>query len=302
MSSSVQILGVAAGGGAGTIGAERGPDALRTRGLVARLEQLGLNVNDLGDVPGFYEASDAPSGADYLVRNLPNIVQVNRHTHAAVLNARRQQPDSFLLIVGGDHSLAIGTLGGLSDSCRRLGLIWVDAHPDLNTPETSPSGNIHGMSLAVARDMGLRSLREIATSYPMIEDEDIWMLAIRDIDPGEQEEIDSSAMHAFTADELRSAGVVETVTKACRSLAEVCDHVHLSFDIDSLDADLVPGTGTPVPGGLTFDEASALLATLRSFGLPHSAEFVEYNPQLDPSGETGERTLRLIETLLRQGG
>lgn len=294
---TINLLGIETGRGAGTPGAQHGPDALRAAGLIEQLTALGCRVEDLGDIPGVHQARVARSSTPF-ARHLPHVLQVNRHTHAAVLGARRRDPGRFLLIVGGDHSLAVGTLAGLSDACQRLGLIWIDAHGDYNTPETSPSGNLHGMSLAIACGYGLAELRQISTKQPAIRESDVHLLAVRDIDSGERDRLDASEIHVLDIDAIRAAGVVDATTAAARQLASVCDHVHLSFDIDALDAHEVPGTGTPVPGGLTTAEAESLLAALGRTGIIASAEFVEYNPTLDQGEKTATLTLRLILALL----
>ncbi|MGE3180488.1 MAG: arginase [Phycisphaerae bacterium] len=297
--NSVQLLGIAAGSGAGNPGAEDGPDALRELGLVDRLVDAGFSVNDLGDIPGGHETHYENAPAEFS-KNIPEVLQVNRHTYAAVRNARRSGgDDTFLLITGGDHSLAIGTLAGLADSCERLGLLWIDAHADFNTPYTSPSGNIHGMSLAVACGRGHHELRAIAESEPMIEDDDVHLFGCRDLDAGEIENLDDSDVHLLVMEDWRKAGIVASVLAAAKRLSETCDHVHMSFDIDVIDPGFVPGTGTPVAAGLTADEASTLLKELGSLGVLGSAEVVEYNPTLDTDGRpTGNLTRDLIVTLL----
>jgi arginase len=294
----IMLLGIEAGRGAGTAGAQHGPVALRQRGLIARLESFGHTIEDLGDIPGVYETRFG-AGSRRFVKNLPNVLQVNRHSHAAVLGSRRRDPDAFLLIVGGDHSIAIGTLAGLADSCNRLGLLWIDAHADYNTPDTSTSGNIHGMSLAVACGHGVNDLRTIAGKLPMIRESDVHLCGIRDVDSGERTKLAASNVHCLSADEFRSAGIAEAATAAIDQLAADCDHVHMSFDIDVLDASEVPGTGTPVPGGLSAEEAVELLTALSQRDVLQSAEFVEYNPALDRDDRTAEVTLRLIETLFQ---
>lgn len=294
----IKLLGIESGKGAPRPGAEEGPVILRQRGLIDRLTGGGLVVEDLGNIPGVYEtrfALNTGSG----VNHLPNVLQVNRHTHACVLGTRRKAPEAFLLVIGGDHSLAIGTLAGLSDACERLGLIWIDAHADFNTPATSPTGNLHGMSLAIACGLGPLDLRLICDYDPMVEPADVHLLGLRDVDPGEAANLSASQVRRLTTEEWRAAGVVETVVAAARSLHEGgCDHVHLSFDIDVLDAACVPGTGTPVDAGLTPEEARSLLEGLGRTGIVRSAEFVEYNPGLDPDGRTAELTLSLVEALL----
>ncbi len=294
----VKLLGIQSGLGAGTAGAQRGPTALRARGLVDRLREQGHHVEDLGDIPGVHQTRYAAS-TDTFIKNLPNVLQVNRHTHAAVLGTRRRHPDDFLLIVGGDHSIAIGTLAGLADSCERLGLLWIDAHADFNTPETSPSGNIHGMSLAVACGYGVLDLRRIATCRPFLREEDAYLYGVRDIDEREGELLAGSAVNVLTAEEFRAAGVARATVAAAEALATRCDHIHVSFDIDSLDASEVPGTGTPVPGGLTGNEAEELLWGLSQRDLIHSIEFVEYNPTLDQDERTADVTLRLIRAMFQ---
>lgn len=294
---TIKLLGVQAGTGGRMPGAQDGPWRLRESGLIRRLTALGHTVEDLGDIPGVY-ATDQRSHPDGGIHHLSTALQYNRHTHACVLGTRRKAPHAFLLIVGGDHSLAIGTLAGLSDACTRLGVIWIDAHADFNTPATSPTGNVHGMSLAIACGRGHPDLLQIADRDPMIAENDVYLLGARDIDAAERTNLAESALHVFDMRAWRQAGVTDTAIAACKTLADRCDHIHLSFDIDALDPTFVPGTGTPVAGGLMPDEALDLLVSLGRLGKLQSAEFVEYNPELDPDGRTGELTLNLIESLL----
>lgn len=293
----IHILGIQAGAGGQKPGAEGGPDALRTLGLLGRLKADGHEVTDLGNVPGVYR-TDTAMAQGRSVKSFRNVLQFNRHTHAAIVNSLRQTPGAFLLIVGGDHSLAIGTLAGMSDVSERLGILWIDAHPDFNTPATSPSGNLHGMSLAVACGHGQPDLRMIASRDPMVAEQNVYMFGIREIDAGEQEQLDASAVTYIVADPWREAGITSTVLEALDVLASRCDRVHLSFDIDVLDPQFVPGTGTPVPGGLTAEEALELLGKIGASGKIHSAEFVEYNPMLDRDDATGRLTIDLIAALM----
>lgn len=294
---TIKLLGVAAGKGAAQPGAEQGPFVLRERGLVDRLRRAGHVVEDLGDIPGVHETRFTSAPAQN-VNNMPHVLQVNRHTHACVRGTLARSPDSFLLILGGDHSLAIGTLAGLSDSCERLGLLWIDAHADFNTPRTTLSGNAHGMSLAVACGRGHRELRLIAGRDPMIDESDVFLLGYRDLDPDEAKALAESRITAMSPAEWRRAGVVRAVREACAELAKRCDRLHLSFDIDVLEPESVPGTGTPVADGMTVAEMRELLAELGARRVLASAGFVEYNPKLDVDGKTGDLTLDLIEALL----
>jgi len=295
--STIKLLGIQAGAGGRTGGTEDGPVVLRELGLVRRLTAAGHTVEDLGNIPGVYETRVA-RGKGRSVNAFRKVLQFNRHTHAAVLGTLRQSPDAFLLVLGGDHSLAIGTLAGLSGACKRLGLLWMDAHPDFNTPGTSPSGNIHGMSLAVVCGRGQPDLRQIAARDPVLAEEDVWLLGCRDIDAGERSELADSAVHVLRMDEWRKRGLIDAALDSCRQLAARCDRVHLSFDIDVLDAKFVRGTGTPVPNGLTPDEATSVLRALGGQGVVSSAEFVEYNPRLDGDRATGQLTISLVESLL----
>jgi arginase len=295
--TAIQLLGIAAGQGARISGAEEGPYDLRERGLIDRLTKAGLQVEDLGNIRGVYETRPA-SGSVADVNNLEHVLQVNRHIHACVLGMRRKSPNSFLLVIGGDHSLAIGTLGGLADSCNRLGILWIDAHADFNTPRSSPSGNAHGMSLAIACGRGNVWLRSVADRDPMVVESDVYLMGCRDIDPPELEALRGSRVNWLSMDQFRRRGLIESVSAACEQLSQHCDHIHLSFDIDVIDPAFVRGTGTPVPGGLTPDEAIAIVKDLGCGGKLRSAEFVEYNPLLDTSGNTGALVLKLIEALL----
>jgi arginase len=294
---AIKLLGIQAGTGGRMPGAQDGPWQLREAGLVERLARLGHSVDDLGDIPGIHATTERmhPDGG---VNHLPSVLQVNRHTHACVLGTMRKSPTGFLLVVGGDHSLAIGTLAGLSDACERLGVLWIDAHADFNTPASSPTGNVHGMSLAIACGLGHRDLRSIADRDPMIEEDDVFLLGARDIDDAERDNLRESRVHLLEMADWRCQGLASVAREACHTLAQRCDRLHLSFDIDVLDPLHVPGTGTPVPGGLSAAEAHELLAALGRLNLLHSAEFVEYNPELDTDGRTGELTLSLIEAFL----
>ncbi|MBK8913992.1 MAG: arginase [Phycisphaerales bacterium] len=294
----IRLVGVAAGRGASTPGAEGGPRALRRAGLVERLASAGRVVEDLGDIPGVFETRFADGPARRLIHHLPHVMQVNRHLHACVLGARRKHAADFLLIIGGDHSMAIGAMAGLSDSCGRLGLLWLDAHGDFNTPESSPSGSAHGMSLAVCCGRGPEVLRGIADRDPMVREEDVFLYGCRELDPPEAKLLAGSRVHVLSAQEWRVQGVTRAALGAARDLAARCDHVHLSFDIDVMDAALVPGTGTPSRGGLSRAEGLSLLTELGRTGLVGSAEFVEYNPKLDVDGCTGALMLELIAALL----
>lgn len=292
----VKLFGFAAGKGAGTLGAEDGPEALRERGMVSLLQRHGHRVEDLGDIPGAGRTSLTEPRAD--LNELPSVLRANQHTADCVQGELQRAPKAFVLVVGGDHSLAIGTLAGLSEQCQRLGLVWIDAHGDYNTPATSPSGNIHGMSVAVACGHGPLELRRIATREPIVREADVHFFGVRDLDVGERKLLEESACTLNEMSEWREAGLIQSVLAAIDVLHAECDHVHLSFDIDVVDATAVPGTGTPVPDGLQPDEALSLLRAISLRDKVHSFELVEYNPHLDVDGKTGELTLNLLDAFM----
>ena len=201
----------------------------------------------------------------------------------------------FPLTLGGDHAIAIGTIAGAARACTKLGVIWFDTHPDINTPSTSPSGHIHGMPLGVAigeAEDELPSLTGLVDRVPMVQPENVCMLGIRDIDPAEARRIRDLGIWALSMDEWSDLGIMEGVRAALQHLrATRVDGIHISFDVDVLDPTIMPGTGTRWPGGLTVREASRALRELAEWDLPiHSLDFVELNPDLDPHGPAGSST------------
>lgn len=202
----------------------------------------------------------------------------------------------FPLTLGGDHAIAIGTIAGAARACSKLGVIWFDTHPDINTPSTSPSGHIHGMPLGVAigeAEHELPTLTGLVDRVPMVAPENVCMLGIRDIDPAEARRIRDLGIWALSMDEWSDLGIMEGVRAALQHLrATKVDGIHISFDVDVLDPTIMPGTGTRWPGGLTVREASRALRELAEWDLPiHSLDFVELNPDLDPQGPAGSSTL-----------
>ncbi|HQZ90645.1 MAG TPA: arginase [Thermomicrobiales bacterium] len=249
---------------------------LETRGYTQILGRLQPSVDipvtplgpDRGDEPNAWYANEIAAACATLAGGVAETVGAGR----------------FALLLGGDHALAVGSLAG-AGVAGRLGVIWVDAHADINTPETSPSGNVHGMPLAAALGQGPRQLAAVGSQSGLRLD-DLIYIAVRDLDPGERELLADGPALVWTADDVEIRGIAEIVTASVdRLLANGIDALHLSFDLDALDPTVMPGTGTRVPGGLTYREATRLLALLRRSGLPIvSADVVELNPLLDPSG------------------
>jgi len=211
--------------------------------------------------------------------------------------------EQFAVTLGGDHAIAIGTIAGAARACTRLGVIWFDTHPDINTPTTSPSGHIHGMPLAIAigeAEQELPTLTALLDRVPMVAPENVCMLGIRDIDPAEAQRIRDLGIWALSMDEWSDLGIMEGVRAALQHLrATRVDGIHISFDVDVLDPTIMPGTGTRWPGGLTVREASRALRELAEWDLPiHSLDFVELNPDLDPAGSSTLVATSLLATAL----
>jgi arginase len=221
--------------------------------------------------------------------------RVAQYVRAAVADER------LALVLGGDHALSIGSIAGAAAACERLGVLWIDTHPDLNTPETTPSGNIHGMSMAVALGYGDRALATIAGAAPKVRPADVTMIGLRDLDPGEEAFLAREAVRVYPMAAIDGiGGFVATIARAAEELvASGVDAVHLSFDLDVLDPSCFTATSTPVPGGLIVREALAGLRFLRESALPIcSVDWVELNPLLDTRGASTEVAIRLLKALL----
>ncbi|MBI3829884.1 MAG: arginase [Planctomycetes bacterium] len=297
--SGVAVLGVPMDLGSSLRGVDMGPSAIRIAGLHDRLGHLGLRVKDLGnvDVP---HASVAGKGSPRL-KYLHPIRRACRTLSSAVAAALGQ--GARPLVLGGDHSVAIGTLAGLAKFAqkrrKRFGLLWVDAHGDCNTARTTPSGNIHGMPLAVALGTGNRLLTTLAGHAPMIDPKRTVLFGVRDLDPGERANIRKLGLRAITMREIDEHGVYAMMQEALQTLTGGeggGDGFHLSFDIDSLDPSYAPGVGTPVPGGLTVREAHLIMELVADTGRMVSCELVEVNPVLDRANATAKLAVDLLES------
>lgn len=276
--------------GQGKHGVDQGPTKLRTLGIEALLPkgtlQQTIRVLPESEIQVNEEHLKRVDGVLYTVNELADVV-------AADVRANR-----FPLIVGGDHSMAIGTLAGLA-KIGPYGVIWVDAHADLNTGETSPSGNIHGMPLAAAMGLGDIRLTEVGGREPKLTPEHLVYIALRDIDEGEMREIKQLGIKVVTVEEVRTRGVETIMAETIEYLRNRVDRFYLSFDMDSLDARLVPGTGTPVDGGLTAAEGKAILAEAMKADDLIAIELVELNPALDQEDATAQLAFSLCETILK---
>lgn len=275
-------------------GVDMGPSAIRYAGVIGRLENKGFDIIDLGDIPiGRDKLETDPETG---VRNLEAVVKASEQLMNKIEEVKAA--DSFPLILGGDHSIAIGTLAGVAKHHNKLGVIWFDAHGDLNTPETSPSGNIHGMPLAASLGLGEEQLVKLGGYDPKIRPEQVVIIGARSLDPGEKELIKKLNMKVYTMHEIDRLGMSRVMEETIDYFKkQEVDGVHLSFDLDALDTLYAPGVGTPVTGGVTYREAHLAMELLAETDMVTSAEFVEVNPILDERNKTGELAVALIGSL-----
>ncbi len=291
---NIAIIGVPTDYGQTRRGVDMGPSAIRYAGVVERLEAIGHAVHDQGDI----RVSQKIEGAvvDKQLLNLEEVIDVSTSLANSVNEAIEHK--AFPLVLGGDHSIAIGTLAGLGEHYKNLGVIWFDAHADLNTPDTTPSGNIHGMPLAVSIGLGHERLVKIRNDVPKIKPENVIIIGARSVDPGERELIRQQGIKVYTMHEVDRLGMTRVMEDALAYLRERnIDGLHLSLDLDGLDPLYTPGVGTPVPGGITYRESHLAMEMLQESGMLTSAEFVEVNPILDEKNRTADVAVALMGSL-----
>lgn len=288
----VYLLGVPMDLGAGRRGVDMGPSALRLARLEATLEALGHSVTDLGNVEvPVAEAVSTASGGREL-----RFADAIAATCAAAMERLGALPDgSFPVALGGDHSISMGTVPGSVGSAR-VGLLWIDAHADLNTPATSPSGNVHGMPVAHLLGRGDQRFTGLWGGGQRVSPQDLVYLGLRSVDPAERDAIEESGITAFSMKEIDQRGIADVAAEALARLSDV-DRLHVSFDADVLDPSLAPGVGTPVKGGLDYREAHLLMELLADSGRVTSLDLVEVNPILDRSNETAATVVELTASL-----
>lgn len=292
MQKQVSIVGVPMDLGQEKRGVDMGPAAIRYAGVSERLTKLGYEVEDLGDIE--IERTQKEDGCEKL-KNLHAVAETNRRLAELVSDIVSQ--NRFPLILGGDHSIAIGTIAGISKYYERLGVIWFDAHGDLNTKETSPSGNIHGMPLAVNLGYGEKVLTEIGNYLPKIKPEHVTIIGARSLDEGEKQLIHKLGIKVYTMHEVDRMGMAAIMEEVIHYFSKRTDGLHISFDLDCLDPLNAPGVGTPVLGGLTYRESHLAMEMLAEANLVTSAEFVEVNPILDERNKTARTAVALIGSL-----
>lgn len=277
---------------------DMGPSALRIAGITRKLETLGYTVTDEGDIPVHaLEIEEEGSSNLKFLTEIARATTILAERVESALDANR-----FPLILGGDHSMGIGSLGGVAAHCKRegkrLGVVWIDAHADMNTPETTPSGNIHGMPLAVAMGLGHPKLKAIGGDFVKVQPENVVIIAARDLDVGEVELIKRLNLSAYTMFDIDKRGIYPIIAEVVEKLRPQVDHLHVSFDLDSVDPLVAPGVGTPVPGGLSFREAHFVMEYLAETQMVGSLDVTEVNPILDTRNSTAVFATEVVSSCM----
>jgi len=289
----VAVIGAALDLGQGRRGVDMGPSAIRYAGLEERLESLGLVVRDHGNVEA--AVPEATTLRDERARFLPEIRETCERIAGTV--SEESRAGATPLVLGGDHSVALGTLGGLAAAHGPGGVLWIDAHSDINTPETSPSGNVHGMPLAAVLGLAGDSFGSASWPLPAVDPKRVALVGVRQLDEGERRLLRDAGVRVFTMSEIDRVGVERAVREALDRVAGP-GFVHVSLDMDALDPDIAPGVGTPVPGGLTYREAHLALELVAESELAGSLEVVEVNPILDRENTTARIAVELVASAL----
>jgi arginase len=289
----IAIIGATLDLGQGRRGVDMGPSAIRYAGLEERLSSLGYDVRDHGNVET--AVPEATALDDERARFLPEIKTTCERIAAKVVE--EVETGALPVVLGGDHSVALGTLGGLARVRGPGGVLWIDAHSDINTPETSPSGNVHGMPLAAALGLADEWFASDAWPLPAVDARRVALLGVRSLDDGERGLLREAGVRVFTMSEIDRIGLERAVSEALDRVSGG-GFVHVSLDMDALDPEIAPGVGTPVRGGLTYREAHLALELVAESGLAGSFEVVEVNPILDRENTTALTAVELVASAL----
>ena len=292
MPGQVAIIGAGLDLGQTRRGVDMGPSAIRYAGLEARLVRLGIDCFDWGNVES--AVAEAVSGRDERIRYLPQVKAACGRVARLVSQAIREGMTP--LVLGGDHSVALGSLGGLAGALGTGGVLWIDAHADLNTPDTSPSGNVHGMVLAAALGLGGEEFESADWTLPAVDPTRVALVGVRSVDPGEKQTLREQGIRVATMSDVDRIGIERCIREALAHVAGP-GFVHISLDADAIDPDVAPGVGTPVRGGLAYREAHLAMELVAEAGIATSLEVVEVNPILDRENQTAQLAVDLIESL-----
>ncbi|MGH9683965.1 MAG: arginase [Candidatus Acidiferrales bacterium] len=294
MPEKIRIIGVPMDLGQSRRGVDMGPSALRVAGLQARLKQLGRQVEDSGNVP--VRQPEEQHYGDKSAKYLEEISEACKGLAEVV--KKTLDEDLVPLVLGGDHSIAVGTTAGAAahfqKKSKRIGMIWLDAHGDMNTPESSPSGNVHGMPLASIMGYGPPELIDLGGIKPMVEPHNVVLVGIRDLDSKERKLVKDSGVHVFTMRDVDERGMREVMAEALRFAGDDTAGITVSLDMDFVDPTDAPGVGTPVRGGATYREAHLALEMIADSKSMVSFELVEINPVIDVHNTTASLGVELI--------
>ncbi|MFZ0367982.1 MAG: arginase [Halobacillus sp.] len=294
MNKQISVIGVPMDLGQMRRGVDMGPSAIRYAGMRERLEQLKYDIEDLGDI----DIPLPPQTGSEKLDNLRNLNEISEGSQSLAKEVDKVVEEGrFPLVLGGDHSIAMGTLAGIAKHYENLGVIWYDAHGDLNTADSSPSGNIHGMPLAVSLGIGHEKLTSIHGYEPKIKPENVVIVGARSLDDGERDLIKEHGIKVYTMHEVDRMGMTKVMEESVEYLKGRTDGVHLSLDLDGLDPHEAPGVGTPVIGGLSYRESHLAMEMLYQSEMITSAEFVEVNPILDEKNKTASVAVGLMGSL-----
>jgi arginase len=294
VSKAISLLAVHMDLGAGRRGVDMGPSAIRIAGISERLTRLGYDVKELGAV--FVREPEVCPIGEAKVRYLHEVVSCCVELRDKALGALAK--GAVPLVLGGDHSVAIGSIAAQAihqrAQGRSVGVVWIDAHADMNTPETSPSGNIHGMPLGVCLGSGARELVALAGGVPALDARHVALVGVRDLDAEERRLVRESGVRCYTMSEIDARGMPTCLDEAFARATDGTAGVHLSFDLDGVDPEVAPGVGTPVPGGLTYREAHLACEKAAQTGRLLGMDLVELNPILDEGNRTAKLAVELI--------
>ncbi len=294
----VHVIGVPLDLGADRRGVDMGPSALRIAGLGDRIAALGHAVTDRGnlDAPIRETRRQGAPGRKYMA-DIAGVCRRLFETATTSLTA-----GAVPVVLGGDHSLAAGSVAATAADARRrderIGLLWIDAHGDMNTPETSPSGNVHGMPLAALLGPEPAELSAIGSASPAVDAARTVLVGVRNLDPAEREQVVASGIHVFTMKDVDRLGMAAVAERALELTGRDADGLHVSFDLDVCDPGIAPGVGTPVKGGLSYREAHLLMETVADSGRLRALDLVELNPTLDDRNATAELGVELVLSAL----
>jgi arginase len=294
MAQKIRIIGVPMDLGASRRGVDMGPSALRVAGLQARIKQLGHQVEDIGNI-SVRQPEEMPIGE----KRAKYVAEITDACKDLGVTVQKSLEEGYLpLVLGGDHSIAVGSISGVAAQFRKdkkqIGCIWLDAHSDMNTPETSPSGNVHGMPLAGIMGYGVPELQDLFDYKPKIEPQNVVLVGVRDLDTAEKKFIKKLGVRTFTMRDIDERGMREVMADALKYAMDDTDGIAVSLDMDFVDPSDAPGVGTPVRGGVTYREAHLAMEMIADSEAMASMEIVEINPVIDEHNRTALLGVELV--------